>query len=541
MNNLEHSPRPAPRGERRILYNSDPSTIATQILPDRVESDHLQRLVDMLGDAGVDTLVQDAWNQGFTVYWRAAQLQYDQRPQHRRFLALLERGIQPLQVMLDRCRERGMSFLAGFRMNDTHDFPVYADFIQSHPEFELEKRWNVLGIKRPPEAAINQGGKPLDFTHEPVRDFVHQAMACLLEDIEVDGIEMSFRDPGYFPVPCARDRLHLMSDLVRRVRATLDERGKVRGKHLLLGVRVFSSLDECLDLGLDVPTWMAEGLIDYCVPMDTMYSDFNAEYAAFCALARPGACRIYPGLHPWTSQRMRKQDRAMTLSMCRALAHTFYAGGADGIAPFNDFVGHLWKPPFYPQSLHWFHELRDPERVARGERHYVFDPTWDGVPFMGIDRSTSGALKAQRVVLDRGAQQPAGTFRFLLYERMEQVHHATLLLYGRGLTERDELAVSLNGNLLAEGPFGNADWRKRARFSSPVIAVNDPPGLQDRTGGPRSAAARSVVNLRWFSLPPDAPAWGRNTLDITLTDPDLQSSGALILDEVEIWVQPKWC
>ena len=124
---------------------------------------------------------------------------------------------------------------------------------------------------------------------------------------------------------------------------------------------------------------------------------------------------------------------------------------------------------------------------------------------------------------------------------MEQVHPATLLLYGRGLTERDELAVSLNGNLLAEGPFGNADWRKRERFSSPVIAVNDPPGLQDRVGTPRSAAARSVVNQRWFSLPPDAPAWGHNTLDITLADPDLQSSGALILDEVEIWVQPKWC
>ena len=56
MNNLKHLPVPAPRGERRILFNSDPSTIATQILPDRVESDHLQRLVDMLGDAGVAAL-----------------------------------------------------------------------------------------------------------------------------------------------------------------------------------------------------------------------------------------------------------------------------------------------------------------------------------------------------------------------------------------------------------------------------------------------------------------------------------------------------
>ena len=43
-----------PRGERRFMYVSDPSSIARRILPDPVEPDDLRQWVDMLADAGVD-------------------------------------------------------------------------------------------------------------------------------------------------------------------------------------------------------------------------------------------------------------------------------------------------------------------------------------------------------------------------------------------------------------------------------------------------------------------------------------------------------
>ena len=60
---------------------------------------------------------------GVHPYWRTDRFPYDTRPQHRRFLPLLDAGVQPLQVLADRCHERGMTFLGGLRMNDTHDFP----------------------------------------------------------------------------------------------------------------------------------------------------------------------------------------------------------------------------------------------------------------------------------------------------------------------------------------------------------------------------------------------------------------------------------
>lgn len=504
----------APRGTRRILYCSDPSSILLNLLPNPVEPDDLRRWVDMLADSGVDTLLQDVYNQGYTVYWRSDRFQYDQRAQHQAFLPMLDAGVQPLQVLLDHSHKRGMAFIAGFRMNDTHVFPALADFIESHPQW-----W----LRESREGAAHQEGKPLDFTFDEVREFVFEVMREVVSRFDVDGLEMTFRDPGYFPFPQGRDRAHLMTGLVRRLRGLLDERShQSDGRRILLGARVFSSLEECLDKGLDVATWIAEGFIDYLSPGDTMFSDFNAPYAEFGALTRNSRCMLYPGLHPWTSHRKRMQEQAekriaLTPSIQRALAQTFYASGADGISLYNHFVGLLWFPPFYPQTLWVFHELRDPERVALGDRHYVFDPAWEGegVSKFGPDRSLTGAVKEQRVVLDRSATKPSAVYRFRLYEQIDRVHGAVLFLRGAGLTGQDELEVQLNGTPMVPGPMGRArgwggDW-----------------------------AVRKYPNIRWFLVPSAAVACGENRLNITLTSGDAQASGEIIVDEVEVWVQPR--
>ena len=127
----------APRGSRRLLYVSDPSSIAGGVLPDPVEADDLRRWTDMLADSGVDIFQQDVYAQGFTFYWRSDRFEYGGREQHQRFLPLLDAGIPPLQLLLDHSHKRGMSFVAGFRMNDNHGsehFPAPVDFIASHPE-----------------------------------------------------------------------------------------------------------------------------------------------------------------------------------------------------------------------------------------------------------------------------------------------------------------------------------------------------------------------------------------------------------------------
>ena len=522
----------APRGTRRIHFVSDPSSIAVGLLPDPVAADDLRRWVDMLADSGVDILQQDAYHKGCTIYWRSDQFQYDPRRQHRRFLPMLDAGIQPLQVLLDQSHKRGMAFVAGFRMNDNHGrahFPDRAEFVESHPEW-----WLPDTRAGGPNRDLYEG-RILDFTFDEVRQFILEVARELVSRFDVDGLELTFREPAYFPSPEGRQRAHLMTDLVRRLRGLLDESSQ-DGRRMTLGARVFSSLDECLDMGLDVPTWIAEGLIDNLSPQNTMYSDFNAPYAEFGALTRNSQCMLYPGLHPWVSDRRRRVlESTMTPSNSRALAHTFYGAGADGISIYNHYVGFLRFPPFYPQALQIFHELRDPQRVASGERHYVFDPTeenwgevlanqqgdlpegewkrlaWERDANAGPDGWTTGAAKAQRVVLDRSIPKPAGVYPFRLYERMDRVLQATLLLRG-SLNERDEVEVQLNGVPMTPALLGTSDAS---------YLTNRPP------------------DLRWYPVPPAAMTYGENQLSITLTSGDPQASGEIVIDEVEIWVQPK--
>ena len=525
----------APRGTRRIHFISDPSSIAVGLLPDPVEVDDLRRWVDMLADSGVDIFQQDAYHKGCTVYWCSDQFQYDPRRQHRRFLPMLDAGIQPLQVLLDQSHKRGMAFVAGFRMNDNHGrahFPDRAEFVESHPEW-----WLPDTREDGPNRDLYEG-RLLDFTFDEVREFILEVARELVSRFDVDGLEMTFREPAYFPFPEGRHRAHLMTDLVRRLRGLLDENSQTRyqGK-IQLGARVFSSLDECLDMGLDVPTWIAEDLIDNLSPQNTMYSDFNAPYAEFGILARNSQCMLYPGLHPWVSDRRRRILKStMTPSNSRALAHTFYGAGADGISIYNHYVGFLRFPPFYPQALQIFHELRDPSRVAGGERHYVFDPpeenwgkllanqpegdlpegewkrlAWKRDAKAGPDGWTAGAVKAPRVVLDRNVPKPSGVYRFRLYERMGDLVQATLLLRG-SLTEKDEVKVELNGSPMTPALLGTSDT---------TYMTNRP------------------ADLRWYPVPPTAMTFGENQLSITLTCGDPEATGEIVIDELEIWVQPK--
>ena len=494
----------APRGTRRIHFVSDPSSITANVLPDPAGVDDLRRLVDMIADSGVDSFQQDVYNKGCTVYWRSDEFQYDQREQHRRFLPLLEAGTQPLQVLIEHSHRRGMAFTAGFRMNDTHGgehFPVRADFVESHPEWQLHDDRAGEGYNV---------GFPLDFTFDEVRDYVFRVMREVVSRFDVDGIEMTFRDPGYFPFPEGRERAHLMTDLVRRLRVMLDEHGRAGGRRIQLGARVFSTVDECLDMGLDVPKWISAELLDYVSPMDTMFCDFNAEYEEFADLTRQSSCMLYPTLNQWTSYRMRMSGGVMTPSNCRALAQTFYGAGADGLTIYAPVAGFMRSPPFFPQTLQVLHELRDLDRVARGDRHYIFDPTWEGVTAFGQDRCTTGVLKARRVFLERGAGQPTGEYPFRLYERSDRIQQATLLLRG-SLSAQDQLEVLLNGVPMAPGPLGQPN----ARF------------------------LEMVPEVRWFPVPPTALACGQNQLSIRLIKADPQTSADIVLDEVEIWLQPK--
>ena len=113
-------------------------------------------------------------------------------------------------------------------------------------------------------------------------------------------------------------------------------------------------------------------------------------------------------------------------------------------------------------------------------------------------------------MLDRSAVKPSGLFRFRLYEQRDLVHQATLMVRG-SLTRYDEVEIQLNGVPLATGPLGKHDDRY----------------------------LRPFPNIRWFPVPDAATNWGENQLNITLAAADPEATGEIVIDEVEIWVEPQ--
>eukprot|EP01051_Picozoa_sp_SAG22_P013555 SAG22_NODE_1532_length_4207_cov_2.263632_4_plen_251_part_00 len=177
-----------------------------------------------------------------------------------------------LQVHLELCRKAGMRFIPSYRMNQHYGAaedgePVgQSVFRRERPDLKLGAGEGELveGL----DWGIRTG---LDFTHAEVR-LHHQAVLTEMVSgkYDVDGLELDFmRHPGFFKLTQGRAHGYLLTDLMVAVKAAVDARSAVRvaaGRPALeLVVRVPPTLEACVRMGLDVPTWIAENLVDIVV------------------------------------------------------------------------------------------------------------------------------------------------------------------------------------------------------------------------------------------------------------------------------------
>ena len=411
----------SPRGDQRIIYISDPSSIVRSYLPEEPTENDLRNWVDELADAGVDTFIQEAYTQGWTTYWRCERFEYDQRPQHRCLLPLLDAGIQPLAVLIDQSHKRGMKFMAGLRINDDHGHVSAEQGVGAGSTFLTNNpQWKIIDL--PPGDAFKLSNF-IDFTFSEVRDYLISVAEELVKSFDLDGLELCFRDRIYFPAGKSLERESLMTDMVKQIHEVLHKESQIKGVELKLGARVFQTIDDCHRMGLDVPTWITQGYLDYVSPSDQMNTDINAPYDEFTAIthtqgrsfdeaqdrpiddaqgrpiddAQGRPCYLYPAILPWMSNRSERRlnRKPLTIEQQRAVAQNYYGAGADGISIYNHFVSNDWAP-FYPMQLYDMAELRDPTRVAKGRKHFVFEPIWGGCTFTELDCSATGIVKADK-------------------------------------------------------------------------------------------------------------------------------------------------
>ncbi|HLA85792.1 MAG TPA: dockerin type I domain-containing protein [Thermoguttaceae bacterium] len=257
---------------------------------------------------------------------------------------LINQGTDTVKVMNDFAHANNMEFVWSMRMNDTHDASGES-YLYAFPQLKVDHpEWLMGTISDPP--AYGQWSA-IDYGVAEVRSLALAYVQEVCQNYDVDGVELDFcRHPYFFRshaeggTATDTDR-GLMTQLMRDIRTMTEQVGMERGSPILVSVRIPDSMGICNGVGLDVPQWLQEGLIDTMAVSDYYRAE---EWSASVALGHEYDVPVYACL---AESRMGGDAGVIRKSydsyMGRASAA--WAEGVDGIYMFNYFDDHspLWN------------------------------------------------------------------------------------------------------------------------------------------------------------------------------------------------------
>lgn len=256
--------------------------------------------------------------------------------------SLLDQGLDPLQVLIDRAHERGLDFVASLRMGGYPGLPT--------------------------ELSVVNGGRGMAL--EEVREFQFSLSEELLTSYSSEGIELDFAaapagTAHWFQPEEAQQQAPVMTEFVRRIADCARQRP---GEPGLVGARIYPTPELNERTGLEIERWLQEGLVDYLVPM--VYGDMVLDSAMpldwIVEAAHAADVSVYAMLQPYcvdgTAPGTTREYP--TPAMFRAAAANYSLAGVDGL--YTWFMS--W--PLGEQQRDVLGQLADPVQIAEGDKHY---------------------------------------------------------------------------------------------------------------------------------------------------------------------------
>ena len=394
--------------------------------------------------------------------------------------SLMERGLDPLQVLIDRAHEKGMEFWADLRLG------------------------SYGGMD--PNLKLDNGGRY--FAEDSVRDHLGAIARELVLDYPSDGLELDFaiangNRPSYLMPEDVEEYTPVVTEWI----AGLADVVRSRDGGGTIGARVYPVEELNLRQGLDVRAWLDEGIVDFVVPLMYEYNrlDPNMPIDWLIEAAHEKDVSVYGMLQPTVPS----QDVALgqdnrvyaSIEQLRGAAASFWSRGVDGL---------------YTWFLRWPHgdteraflaEMGDPDLIEEKDKTY-FVLRRSGEP----DNPAYGA--ALPIIIPEADPESRYEIPFYVADDIaesEYVSAAVLSIKVMNLIMGDKLTLTLNGRSLGDEPV-----TRDFAHNTPHIA---PRGLDLQ-----------------FHLREVLPRKGWNTLEVSLDErPDLMAGG-ITVDYVELRV-----
>ena len=467
---------PRARPDFGVVFNDDADLAF--LAPDRAKSEEFLRAnLRALADTPVKTLVYCIGMGGDLLYydtkvasrvgWRKSPDEtpgslMEKRMENAR--VCLAQGADAVRTAGEAARQLGLRFIPSLRMNDAH-FMANPDGHSMTSEFWFQHRHEYT-IKDSPLLFQPAYGNLLDYAYPAVRqlrlDTVFEALARN-HDL-VDGFELDFnRFQVFFPKGKAASGAPLITEMVRRVRARLDELAAAEKRPMYLFVRIPPSTADCAFAGLEIERWINEGLVDLVSPAQIMTLAGDMPIADLVGLAKPQGVRIHPSLYPRTGTRVPFPARGANRYAAAAVGHDgmeeeirgaaahYRAMGVDGFYLFNFYNAFGATRPHNDRLYHVFRDLSRPEALWGQSIVYAVTKSYyfDGPGSYAYGKqlpATFAATQPLRVTLDVAENPSAGPFPLRTRE---------LRLGFRGLPDQARVVVTLNGHPLFDGPVAS--------------------------------------------------------------------------------------
>ena len=395
--------------------------------------------------------------------------------------SLIDQGLDPLQVLIDRAHEKGLEFWADLRL---------ATYGGIDPKLEIEN-----------------GGRY--FAERQVREHLASIARELVSNYASDGLELDFAIAKGSRASYLRpEDVEVYTPVMTEWVAALSDEVRNRDGGGAIGARVYPLEELNLRQGLDVRTWLSKGIVDFVVPMIYEYNrlDPNMPIDWLIEAAHAHDVSVYGMLQPTvpTQEFSLASDNRVyaTIEQLRAAAASFWARDIDGL--YTWFMG--W--PHGDTERAFLSEMGDPDLIDEKNKTYFALRRSQEPDNPGYDAPLPITI---------AAADPDDRHLLQLYiaddiTASAHVSSVTLSIKVTNLIMGDELSILLNGQSVLDQSV-----TRDFAHNTPHIA---PRGLDLQ-----------------FQLRDVLPRQGWNTLQIALdARPDLMEGG-ITIEQVELRVE----
>ena len=187
-------------------------------------------------------------------------LEVDPKDQYLNPKSLADAGHNPPALVVEECRKRGLNCFVSLRMNDCHD-GQHPRGTLPNPELPTFKRLNADWL-----VDDLDWWTALDYRQSKVRALKLRVVEEFFDRWDFDGIELDWlRHTMNFPRGTERENGKYLTEFVRAVRGSLEERARKRGRPIELAVRIPERVEWCLEGGFEIGKWLEQDLVDFLI------------------------------------------------------------------------------------------------------------------------------------------------------------------------------------------------------------------------------------------------------------------------------------